>query len=129
MTTHEVTEKLLKIKKIIQVFHINSLSCVHVYSGNRDRDIVLPTEELHLLLNPFSFDPAHNTTYVKLYLPDGKTKYLHQLISPAPTGYLTHHVYQDGLINSREGLQVCSWGLHSREHLRLRREYQLGVLS
>jgi hypothetical protein len=120
MTTEQITEKLFKLKKVKKIFHLFNNSCLRIKSKRTSYDVVLPTKHLEILLNSFSFDNKRGVTYLKMYLPEHRTKYLHQMLCPAIPGHVVHHVYLDGLLNMSDGLQSIALKEHSRFHRELK---------
>lgn len=120
MTQQAIVEELLLNTKILSISILygtdsEPYACIEYQDKNQSiHDILVDLPDLHLLLNKFTVSSIHGNSYVRLTLPNGY-KYLHQAISEAPAGHVTHHT-RFTCDNRRKSLQIIPRGIHSQFH-------------
>lgn len=86
---------------------------IHYSDKNgKEHAILIDVPDMHSLLAPFSITSSGRYEYVRL-----QGKYLHQLILPAPRGYVTHHVSEEFTLDNRSAsLQLVPRDIHLQFH-------------
>ena len=124
MNHQETIKTLLDNKKITTLSILygtdfEPYACIEYQDKNQStHDILLDLQDLPWLLHPFSIVTMRGVPYVRLRLPNGY-RYLHQVISEAPAGHVTHHT-RFTVDNRRQSLQIVPLGIHSQFHRNLK---------